>query len=136
LQPFNLTLWLSDSISATPVNKSCNGQASTSVSQTDSSQGGDNEIDNCDQSPALGLGRPVKVAHSSLLAAMSLAVASLGLGTYLAALDVAWSRPGVGPSVIGPQAYTARDEMGRPTCRRNNFGDPQRPLVRIGQNCP
>jgi hypothetical protein len=78
----------------------------------------------------------VKIAHSSLLAAMSLAVATLGLGTYLAAVDVAWNSPGVGPSVIGPQAYAARDELGRPTCRRNNFGDPQRPLVRIGQNCP
>jgi hypothetical protein len=136
LQPLHLTLWLSDSISGAPVNKACNDQAPTSVSQTDSSHGGDDEIDNCDQSPALGLGRAVKVAHSSLLAAMSLAVASLGLGTYLAAIDVAWNSPGVGPSVIGPQAYTARDEMGRPTCRRNNFGDPQRPLVRIGQNCP
>ena len=78
----------------------------------------------------------MKVAHSSLLAAMSLAVATLGLGTYLAAIDVAWNSPGVGPSVIGPQAYSVRDEMGRPTCRRNNFGDPQRPLVRIGQICP
>ena len=78
----------------------------------------------------------MKIAHSSLLAAMSLAVATLGLGTYLAAIDVAWNSPGVGPSVIGPHAYAARDELGRPTCRRNNFGDPQRPLVRIGQNCP
>jgi hypothetical protein len=78
----------------------------------------------------------VKIAHSSFLAAMSLAVASLGLGTYLAAIDVAWNSPGVGPSVISPQAYSARDEMGRPICRRNNFGDPQRPLVRIGQSCP
>ena len=76
------------------------------------------------------------IALSSLLAAMSLAVASLGLGTYLAAIDVAWNSPGGGPSVIGPQAYSARDEMGRPTCRRNNLGDPQRPFVRIGQNCP
>ena len=74
--------------------------------------------------------------QSAILAAMSLAVATLGLGTYLAAIDVAWNSPGVGPSVIGPQAYSARDEMGRPTCRRNNFGDPQRPLVRIGQRCP
>ena len=78
----------------------------------------------------------MKVAHSSLLAAISLAVASLGLGTYLAAVDVAWNSPGVGPSVIGGQAYAARDELGRPICRRNNFSDPQRPLVRIGQNCP
>ena len=78
----------------------------------------------------------MKIAHSSLLAAMSLAMATLGLGTYLAAIDVAWNSPGVRPTVIGPQAYGARDEMGRPICRRNNFGDPQRPLVRIGQNCP
>jgi hypothetical protein len=74
--------------------------------------------------------------RSAILAAMSLAVATLGLGTYLAAIDVAWNSPGAGPSVIGPQAYGARDELGRPTCRRNHFGDPQRPLVRIGQNCP
>ena len=74
--------------------------------------------------------------RSAILAAMSLTVAMLGLGTYLAAIDVAWSSPGVGPSVIGAQAYGARDELGRPICRRNNFGDPQRPLVRIGQSCP
>jgi hypothetical protein len=74
--------------------------------------------------------------RSAILAAMSLAVVMLGLGTYLAAIDVAWNSPGVGPSVIGPQTYPARDELGRPTCRRNNFGDPQRPLVRIGQSCP
>ena len=78
----------------------------------------------------------MKVAHSSLLAAMSLAVGSLGLGTYLAAVDAAWNSPGAGLSVISGHAYAARDELGRPTCRRNNFGDPQRPLVRIGQNCP
>jgi hypothetical protein len=78
----------------------------------------------------------VKIAHRSLLAATSLVVASLGLGTYLAAVDAAWNSPGVGPSTIAAHAYVARDEMGRPTCRRNNFGDPQRPLVRIGQSCP
>jgi hypothetical protein len=78
----------------------------------------------------------VKIARNALLAAASLTVAALGLGIYLAAVDVAWNNPGVGPSVIGGQAYAARDELGRPTCRRNNFGDPQRPLVRIGQNCP
>ena len=78
----------------------------------------------------------MNLAHSSLLAAISLAAASLGLGTYLAAVDVAWNSPGVGPSVMGAPAYAARDELGRPTCRRNNFGDPQRPIVRIGQNCP
>ena len=74
--------------------------------------------------------------RSTISAAMSLAVAALGLGTYLAAIDVAWNNPGVGPSVIGAHAYGARDELGRPICRRNNFGDPQRPLVRIDQNCP
>jgi hypothetical protein len=77
------------------------------------------------------------IAHRpTILAAMSLAVASLGLGTYLAALDVAWNSPGIGQTVIGAHAYAARDALGRPTCRRNNFGDPQRPLARIGQNCP
>jgi hypothetical protein len=74
--------------------------------------------------------------RSAILAAMSLAVATLALGTYLAAIDVAWNSPGVGPALIAVHPYTARDEMGRPTCRRNNFGDPQRPLVRIGQHCP
>ena len=74
--------------------------------------------------------------RSAILAAMSLAVATLGLGTYLAAIDVAWNSPGVGTIGHRPHAYAARDELGRPTCRRNNFGDPQRPLVRIGQNCP
>ena len=78
----------------------------------------------------------MKIAHRSLLAATSLVVASLGLGTYLAAVDAAWNSPGVGPSVVAAHTYTARDELGRPTCRRNNFGDPQRPLVRIGQSCP
>jgi hypothetical protein len=63
-------------------------------------------------------------------------VASLGLGTYLAAVDAAWNSPNVGPWVIAAQPPAARDEMGRPICRRNNFGDPQRPLVRIGQTCP
>jgi hypothetical protein len=74
--------------------------------------------------------------RSAILAAMSLAVAMLGLGTYLAAIDVAWNSPGIGPSALAAQAYGARDELGRPTCRRNNFGDPQRPIIRIGQNCP
>jgi hypothetical protein len=78
----------------------------------------------------------MKIAHRWLLAATSLVVASLGLGTYLAAVDVAWSNPDVAASAIAAHAHAARDEMGRPTCRRNNFGDPQRPLVRIGQNCP
>ena len=78
----------------------------------------------------------MKIAHSALLAATSLVVASLGLGTYLAAVDAAWSSPGIGPSAIAAHAHVARDEIGRPACRRNHFGDPQRPLVRIGQNCP
>ncbi|SEP09503.1 hypothetical protein SAMN02990966_03938 [Rhodospirillales bacterium URHD0017] len=78
----------------------------------------------------------MKIAHRSLIAATSLVVASLGLGTYLAAVDAAWNSPHAGPSVVAAQAYGARDEMGRPTCRRNNFGDPQRPLVRMGQSCP
>jgi hypothetical protein len=72
----------------------------------------------------------------AFLAATSLAAALVGLGTYLAAIDVAWSSPGSGQSVIGTHAYAARDELGRPVCRRNNFADPQRPLVRIGHNCP
>ena len=78
----------------------------------------------------------MKVAHRSLLAAVSLTAAALGLGTWLAAVDVAWNSPGVGPTVITGHAHAVRDELGRPPCRRNNFGDPQRPLVRIGQNCP
>ena len=41
--------------------------------------------------------------RSAILAAMSLAVASLGLGTYLAAIDVAWNSPGVGLSVMAAQ---------------------------------
>ena len=80
---------------------------------------------------------PVKrerAMRSAILSATSLAVAMLGLGTYLAAVDVAWNSPGAGPTVIGAHAYAARDELGRPICRRNNFGDPQRPLIRIGQN--
>jgi len=64
-------------------------------------------------------------------AAMSLTVASLGLGTYLTSLDVA------GSSLAHmPQVVAARDEAGHPTCRRNAFADPQRPLVRIGHSCP
>jgi hypothetical protein len=84
--------------------------------------------------PAIKAVLGLKVARSSLLAATSLVVASLGLGTYLAAVDAAWNSPNIGPTVIAAQAYAGRDEMGRPICRRNNFGDPQRPLVRIG--CP
>jgi hypothetical protein len=64
-------------------------------------------------------------------AALSLTVASLGLGTYLTSLDVAGSS-----LARTPQVVAARDEAGRPTCRRNAFADPERPLVRIGHNCP
>lgn len=72
-----------------------------------------------------------------LLAALSLAMASLGLGTYLAALDVAWNS--AASEVAGDwrlQFFTQRDELGRPICRRNNFANPERPVVRMGQNCP
>jgi hypothetical protein len=103
-----------------PVNRACNDQASTSVS----SAGAD-----------IGPVEAEKTMRSVILAVMSLAVASLGLGTYLAAVDVAWNSPSVGPSAFAGYAYAARDETGRPICRRNNFGDPQRPLIRIGYNC-
>ncbi len=70
--------------------------------------------------------------RQAVLAVAALTAASLGLGTYLAAVDVAWNGPGpwAGPLVAG------RDDVGRPGCRRNNFVDPERPLVRIGRNCP
>lgn len=74
-----------------------------------------------------------------LLAALSLAMASLGLGTYLAALDVAWNSAASEAVAAGYwrlQFFIQRDEVGRPICRRNNFGDPERPVVRMGQNCP
>ena len=64
-------------------------------------------------------------------AILSLTVASLGLGTYLTSLDVAGSS-----LTHTPQVVALRDEAGHPTCRRNAFADPQRPLVRIGHNCP
>lgn len=51
-------------------------------------------------------------------AVLMLAVALLGVATFLAALDV------------------AETSLERPACRRNGFTDPQRPLPRIGQNCP
>lgn len=72
-----------------------------------------------------------------LLAAMSLAVASLGLGTYLAALEVADNSLILPAHALGDwrgRAYAVRDELGRPACRRNNFSD--RPLARVGQACP
>ena len=74
-----------------------------------------------------------------LLATLSLATALLGLGTYLAALDVAWNGAAGEAAAAAdwsPQFFTQRDELGRPVCRRNNFANPERPLVRMGQNCP
>jgi hypothetical protein len=68
--------------------------------------------------------------HSWMAAVLSLAVASLGLGTFLASLDVAGSS-----LTYTPQVVAARDEAGHSTCRRNAFADPERPLVRIGHNC-
>ena len=62
---------------------------------------------------------------------LSLTVALLGLGTYLSSLDVAGSS-----LAHTPQVVAARDAAGHPTCRRNAFADPERPLVRIGHNCP
>jgi hypothetical protein len=70
--------------------------------------------------------------HPWISAALSLAVASLGLGTFVASLDVAESS-----LAHTPQVVAVRDELGRTTaCRRNAFADPERPLVRIGHNCP
>lgn len=75
--------------------------------------------------------------RSWISAALSLAVASLGVGTYLAALDVDEGSLIHAPSALGEwrvRAYAIRDELGRPACRHNNFSD--RPLTRIGQRCP
>lgn len=75
----------------------------------------------------------------ALLAALSLAMALLGLGTYFAALDVAWNGAAGEAAAAADwrlQFFTQRDELGRPICRRNNFANPERPLVRMGQNCP
>lgn len=69
--------------------------------------------------------------HRWIAAALSLTVASLGLGTYLCSLDVAGSS-----LTHTPQIVAVRDDAGHPTCRRNAFADPQRPLMRIGHNCP
>jgi hypothetical protein len=67
------------------------------------------------------------------LVAMALVMAVLALGTILAALDVAESSLN---RALQVQPYAAaRDEMGRPICRRNNFADPQRPLPRVGDKC-
>lgn len=75
--------------------------------------------------------------RSRTAAALSLVVASLGLGTLLAALDVAEGSLPHAPSALADwrvRAYAIRDELGRPVCRRNHFSD--RPLARIGQGCP
>jgi hypothetical protein len=67
------------------------------------------------------------------LVAMALVMAALGLGTFFAALDVAQSSL---DRTLQVQPYAAaRDETGRPICRRNNFTDPQRPLPRVGDKC-
>jgi hypothetical protein len=74
-----------------------------------------------------------------LLAALSLTMASLGLGTYLAALDIAWNSAANEAAAPGDwrlQYFVQRDELGRPVCRRSNFTNPERPLVRMGPNCP
>ena len=71
-----------------------------------------------------------KTMRTWMSAAMSLVVASLGLGTFLTSLDVARTS-----LTNTPQAVAIRDEAGHPTCRRNAFADPERPLVRIGYNC-
>jgi len=73
-----------------------------------------------------------------LLAALSLAISLLGLGTYVAALEVAWSRAASDAAVAVDwrlQSSTQTDELRRPICRRNNFANLERPLVRTGQNC-
>lgn len=69
----------------------------------------------------------------------------LGLGTYMTATTV-WTLWGgshdtnlmVTGDIDGAriETYTRRDEFGRPTCRRNTSGDPQRQVVRIGHQCP
>jgi hypothetical protein len=67
------------------------------------------------------------------LVAMALVMAALGLGAFFAALDVA---QGSLDRTLQVQPYAAaRDETGRPICRRNNFADPQRPLPRVGDRC-
>ena len=66
-----------------------------------------------------------------VLAALSLAMALLGLGTYLAALDVAWNSAANQAAAAGDwrlQFFTQRDDLGRPVCRRNNFANPERPI--------
>lgn len=69
-----------------------------------------------------------------LLAALSLASAMLGFGTYVAALEVAWSR--AASDAAAGVGWRQTDELRRPICRRNNFANLERPLVRTGQNCP
>ena len=55
--------------------------------------------------------------RSWMAAVLCLAMIGLSLVALFAALDV------------------AKSSLERPTCQRNNFTDPQRPLPRIGQNC-
>lgn len=74
-----------------------------------------------------------------VLTALSLAMALMGLGTYLVALDVAWNSAASEAAAAGDwrlQFFIQRDESGRPVCRRNNFANPERPLVRVGRTCP
>ena len=74
-----------------------------------------------------------------VLAALSLAVALLGLVTYFTAFDVAWNSAASEAAAAGDWRlpfFSRRDELGRPVCRRNNFANPDRPVVRMGQNCP
>lgn len=68
-------------------------------------------------------------------AALSLVVALLGMGCFLAALEVGESSLPHDQREWRLPAPAMRDELGRPTCRRNNFADPARPLTRIGPNC-
>jgi len=73
-----------------------------------------------------------------LLAVLSLATVLLGLATYLAALDVTWNRAASEAAAAGDwrlRVFTQRDEFGRPICRRNNFSNPERPVVRMGEHC-
>lgn len=73
-----------------------------------------------------------------LLAALPVAIALLGLGTYFAALEVAWSRAASDAAVAGDwrlQFAGQTAELGRPICRRNNFANRERPLLRINENC-
>lgn len=67
------------------------------------------------------------------LVAMALVMVALAMGTIFAAVDVAESSLSRALQVHSYEP--ARDEVGRPICRRNNFTDPQRPLPRVGDRC-